>query len=75
MALTATATPSIRSQLSSMLRDPTLAISTVNKANISLTAVELKKLPKNGKFYGTSLLLIQLLGTETDQCVNVSSVN
>lgn len=50
MALTATATPALRDQLLSMLRNPTKEISTINKPNISLHVTELTKLPKNGLF-------------------------
>ena len=46
MALTATATPVIRKQLLTMLRDPIKEIFTINKPNISLHPTELTKLPK-----------------------------
>jgi superfamily II DNA helicase RecQ len=50
MALTATATTIVRQELSTLLRDPVLAISSVDKPNICLQAHELTKMPKNGRF-------------------------
>lgn len=48
MALTATATPALRSQLIACLRDPVQEVSTINKPNISFHAIELTGLPKHG---------------------------
>lgn len=49
MMLTATATPHVRDQLETILRNPVKEIATVNKPNIALHALELKGLPRNGK--------------------------
>ena len=51
MALTATATPAIRTVLLSSLRNPVKEVATVNRPNIFLQAVELNKLPKSGMFF------------------------
>ena len=52
MALTATATPVLRTHLSRMLRDPIEEIATINKPNITLQVIELNNLPKHGTFIG-----------------------
>ena len=48
MALTATATLEVKEEIISIMNEPLLEISTVNKKNISLNVQELKKLPKKG---------------------------
>lgn len=60
MALTATATPAIRDLLLSLLRNPVQEVSIINKPNISLQAVELTKLPKNGIIMLSHKIFIKL---------------
>ena len=46
MALTATVTPQVKQKISSVLRNPTQVLASVNKPNISLSVMKLRPLQK-----------------------------